>query len=62
MNLMKINKYDRKQLQQDYVKYKWLLKYSNNRRIQIVRIISNIIGIVPTAKLLKLYYDRIMQH
>lgn len=62
MNLMKINKHERKQLLNEYLSYKWLLNYSKNKRIQIVRRVSKVIGIVPTAKLLDVYYNKILHH
>lgn len=60
LNLLKINKDEKKDLIEHYKEYKWLLAYSNNKRVSLVNKTVKIIGIIPTAKLLNIYYHKIL--
>lgn len=48
-----ISKEDRKKL--DYKKYKYLLKYGKTKKIKLIRLLVNILGINITSKILNIY-------
>lgn len=61
MHLMALNTTERKTIFNNYRDYRFLLKFSKNIRVKLVRLTSGIFGIKITGRLLSLYYHKLQQ-
>lgn len=50
-----LSKAERSKLNYDYKKYKWILKYGKSKKMKAIYVISKLIGITFTSKILYLY-------